>query len=206
MNLEKTEVLSISAHREELNIKLEGRTIRQNNSFIYERSETEVRRRVQAGANAWRQVEGVRSDRHISKKLKGKVLGACVIPAMVYGIETLPVSEKHQHRLQVCENNWVRRIAGVKRVDRRRMDELREEVGIQKCLMGRLVKNQLKWAGHVERMKEGRLPRMAYVHQQRGKRKRGRPRMRLRDCIESDMRKAELEDVAWRMVAQDRGQ
>ena len=78
MNLEKTDVLSISAHREELNIKLEGRTIRQNNSCIYlggavssdERSETEVRRRVQAGANAWRQVEGVRSDRHISKKLK----------------------------------------------------------------------------------------------------------------------------------------
>ena len=117
------------------------------------RSETEVRRRVQAGANAWRQVEGVMSDRHISKELKGKVLGACVTPAMLYGLETLPVTEKHQHRLQLCENNWVRRIDGVKRVDRRRMDELREEVGIQKCLMGRLVKSRMKWAGHVERMK-----------------------------------------------------
>ena len=141
------------------------------------RSETEVRRRVQAGTNAWRQVEGVMSDRHISNKLKGKLLGACVTPAMLYGLETLPVSEKHQHRLQVCENNWVRRIARVKRIDRRRMDELREEVGIQKCLMGRLVKSRLKWAGHVERMKEYRLPRMAYVHQKRGKRKRGRPRI-----------------------------
>ena len=29
VNLEKTEVLSIGAHRDELNIKLEGRTIRQ---------------------------------------------------------------------------------------------------------------------------------------------------------------------------------
>ena len=151
VNLEKTEVLSIGAHREELNIKLEGRTIRQNNSFIYlggavssdGRSETEVRRRVQAGANAWRQVEGVMSDRHISQKLKGKVLGACVTPAMLYGLDTLPVTEKHQHRLQVCENSWVRRIAGVKRLDRRRMDELREEVGIEKCLMGRLVKSRM---------------------------------------------------------------
>ena len=52
VNLEKTEVLSIGAYREELNIKLEGRTIRQNSSFIYlgvavssdGRSETEVRR------------------------------------------------------------------------------------------------------------------------------------------------------------------
>ena len=214
VNLENTEVLSIGAHREELNIKLEGRTIRQNNSFIYiggavssdGRSETEVRRRVQAGANVWRQVEGVMSGRHISKKLKGKVLGACVTPAMLYGLETLPVTDKHQHSLQVCENNWVRRIAGVKRVDRRRMDELREEVGIQKCLMGRLVKSRMKWAGHVERMKEDRLPRMAYIHQERGKRKRGRPRMRWRDCIERDMRKAELEDVDWMMLAQDRAQ
>ena len=136
------------------------------------RSETEVRRRVQAGANTWRQVGGVMSDRHISKKLKGKVLGACVTPAMLYGLETLPVTEKHQHRLQVCENNWVRRIAGVKRVDRGRMDELREEVGIQKCLMGRFVKSRLKWAGHVERMKEDRLPRMAYMFTRRGERER----------------------------------
>ena len=214
VNLEKTEVLSIGAHSEELNIKLEGRTTRQNNSFIYlggavsseGRSETEVRGRAQAGANAWRQVEGVMSDRHISKKLKGKVLGACVTPAMLYGLETLHVTEKHQPRLQVCENNWVRRIAGVKRVDRRRMDELREEVGIQKCLMGILVKSRMKWAGHVERKKEDRLPRMAYVHQERGKRKRGRPRMRWRDCIERDMIKAELEDVDWRVLAQDRAQ
>ena len=35
VNLEKTEVLSIGTHREQLNIKLEGRTIRQNNSCIY---------------------------------------------------------------------------------------------------------------------------------------------------------------------------
>ena len=163
VNFEKTEVLSIGAHREELSIKLEGRTIRQNNSFIYlggavssdGRSETDVRRRVQDGANTWRQVEGVMSDSHISKKLKGKVLGACVTQAMLYGLETLPVFEKHQRRLQVCENNWVRRIAGVKRVDRRRMDELREKVGIQKCLMGRLVKSRMKWAGHVERCSPG---------------------------------------------------
>ena len=161
---------------------------------------------MQAGANAWRQVEGVMSDRHISKTLKGKVLGTCVTPAMLYGLATLPVSEKHQHRLQVCENNWVRQIAGEKRVDRMRMDEPREEVGIQKCLMGRLVKSRVKWSGHVERMKEDRLPRMAYVHQERGKRKRRRPRMRWRDCIDRDMRKAELEDVDWRMVTQDRGQ
>ena len=52
------------------------------------------------------------------------------------------------------------------------MDELREEVGIQKCLMGRLVKSRMKWAGHVERFKDDRLPRMAYMFTRRGERER----------------------------------
>ena len=48
VNLEKTEVLSIGAHREELNIKLEGRKIglRQNNSFIYTWWSSEQRRAI----------------------------------------------------------------------------------------------------------------------------------------------------------------
>ena len=40
----------------------------------------------------------------------------------------------------VCENNWVRSIVGVKRVDRRRMDDLREEIGVQMSSTGRFVK------------------------------------------------------------------
>ena len=45
-------------------------------------------------------------------------------------------TDREQQRLQVCEKNWVRRIAGVKRVDIRRMDELREEIGVQMSLTG----------------------------------------------------------------------
>ena len=41
--------------------------------------------------------------------------------------------------MQVCENNWIRKIVGVKRVVRR-MDELREEGGVQMSLKGRRVK------------------------------------------------------------------
>ena len=41
------------------------------------------------------------------------------------------MTEKQQERLQVCENNWVRRIAGVKRIEKQRIEELREEVGVK---------------------------------------------------------------------------
>ena len=48
-----------------------------------------------------------------------------------------------QQRLQVCDNNWVRNIARVTRSDRRRMVELREEMGVQRSLIERLVRKQI---------------------------------------------------------------
>ena len=117
LNLEKTEVLHIGHQREELDIELEGKKLIQRDSFVYlggavcgdGKTEREVRRRVQAGANAWRSVEGVMAGRRISNRLKGKVMSTCVTPACLYGTETLALTELQQQRLQVCENNWVRK-------------------------------------------------------------------------------------------------
>ena len=53
----------------------------------------------------------------------------------------MALTERQQQRLQVCENNWVRRIAGVNRVDGGRMDDLMEEIGAQISLMVKLVIN-----------------------------------------------------------------
>ena len=66
LNLERTEVLHIGHQREELDIELEGKKLTQRDSFVYlggvvcgdGKTEREVRRRVLAGANAWRAVEG----------------------------------------------------------------------------------------------------------------------------------------------------
>ena len=73
------------------------------------KKEREVRRRAQAGANAWRAVEGVMADRRISQRIKGKVMSTGVTPACLYGTEILALTELQQQRMQVCENNWVRK-------------------------------------------------------------------------------------------------
>ena len=191
LNLEKTEVLHIGHQKEELDIELEGNILNQRDSFVYlggavcgdGKAEREVRRRVQAGANARRAVEGVMADRRIAKRLKGKVMSTCVTPTCLYGTETLALTELQQHRLQVCENNWVRKIARVTRADRRRMVELREETGVQRSLIERLVRSRLQWAGHVERMADERLPKRAAELREHGKMRRGRPILRWEDCV-----------------------
>ena len=123
------------------------------------KSEVEAWRRIQVCANARRRVEGVMANRKVSIKLKRKVLLSCVTPANLHGLETVALIERQQ-RLQVC-NNCVRRIVGVKRVDRRRMDELREEIGVQMSLTGRLVKCRVTWAGHLVKMGEERMAERA---------------------------------------------
>ena len=82
INVEKTEVLHIGHQREELDIELEWKKLTQEDSFVYlggavcgdRKTEREVRRRAQAGENAWRAVEGVMADRRIPTRLKGKAI------------------------------------------------------------------------------------------------------------------------------------
>ena len=87
MRMEKNEVLWVGQQRKYMNIRLEGNLNRQENRFEYlggtvtrdGKSEAEVWRRIQVGANAWRRVEGGMADKIISRKLKRMVLMLCVI-------------------------------------------------------------------------------------------------------------------------------
>ena len=111
-------------------------------------TEREVRRRAQAGANAWRAVKGVMADRRISKRPKGKVVSTCVTPACLYGTETLAMTELQRQRLQVCQKNRVRKIARVTRADvqeknggvkgrNRSAEELERETGEEQTTVDR---------------------------------------------------------------------
>ena len=46
------------------------------------------------------------------------------------------MTERQQHRLQVCEHNWIRKIARVARANRR-AEELDRETGEEQTTVGR---------------------------------------------------------------------
>ena len=68
-------------------------------------------------------------------------------------------------------------------VNRRRMDELREEIGMQMSLTGRLVKCRLRMVGHLVWMGKERMAKRADRLSEKGRRKRGRPRLRWEECV-----------------------
>ena len=63
--------------------------------------------RISAGANAWRKVEGVMGDGHISRKHKGNVVSPCVMPAYMNALETMALTEI-QEKIRFAKNNLVR--------------------------------------------------------------------------------------------------
>ena len=74
------------------------------------------------------------------------------------------------------------------------MKYMREEVGTKACIIGKIVKSRMKWAGHMVRMKDERLPKRSETKTQEGCRKRGRRQLRWEDCVKRDLRKAEEEE------------
>ena len=103
----------------------------------------------------------------------------------LYRLETVAMIDKQQDKLQVCENNWVRRIVEVKGIDDRRMEALREEVS---------VRESHEEAGE-EPAKVGwtcgkngeRLMAIVNALRVEGRRRRGRPRLRWEDCVKGDL-------------------
>ena len=90
-------MLWVGQQKKDQAIRLDGKKLNRGDSFVYlggavcgdGATEMEIRRRIQDGLIAWRKVEGVMVNRHISQKLKGKVLSSCIIPAYLCGLETL---------------------------------------------------------------------------------------------------------------------
>ena len=51
------------------------------------------------------------------------------------------------------------------------MKDLREGVRTKACVVGRIVKSRMKWAGHMVRMKDDKLPIRSETKKQEGFRK-----------------------------------
>ena len=52
------------------------------------------------------------------------------------------------------------------------------EVGTKACIFGKIGKSRMKWAGHIVRMKDDKLPKRSETKKQESFRKRGRPQLR----------------------------
>ena len=113
-----------------------------------------------------------------------------------------------ERRLRVFENRMLRRIFGPKR------DEVtgewrtlhNEELNELYCSpnITRVLKSRMRWAGHLVRMREGRVVYRVLVGKPGGKIPLGRPRCRWEDNIKIDLQKVRCGGMDWIELAQGR--
>ena len=62
---------------------------------------TEVNKRTQCGWNNWIKMSGVLCGKSVPTHVKGKIHTTIVQPAMLYGMETVPMTSYHVKQLEV---------------------------------------------------------------------------------------------------------
>ena len=200
----KTEYMCVGQRSTKPAILMQGEVVPETCEFKYLGSTiqkhgdcgTEVKRRTQAGWNSWRKVTGVMCDRRMPNELKGNVYKAVVRPAMMYGMETVPLTKKQERELEVTEMRMLRWTLGLTKLDRERNENVRERLGVEE-ISRKIRESRLRWFGHVERRDTEYVGKRVLEMEIAGKRKRGRPKRRWMDCIEKDMSEVglEVEDV-----------
>jgi hypothetical protein len=115
------------------------------------------------------------------------------------------MTKKEEQAVLVFERKILRRIYGPKyghgewrTRTNRELEEMSKGENIVKWIKGQ----RISWLGHLDRMEENRMPKMIFIQELEGTRRRGRPRKRLKEEVERDL--LVLGVRRWRELATDR--
>ena len=110
---------------------------------------------------------------------------AAVITTLLYGAETWVLYRKQVKLLEPFHQRCLRSIMGIQRQDCVINEEVLERATCNTTSMeSMLMLRQLRWAGHVSRMDNSRMPKAVFYGELRqGKGDRGAPRKRFKDQL-----------------------
>ena len=131
-------------------------------------------------------------DRRLSACANGKVYKTIVRPAMLYGLETVPLTKKQQAELAVAELKMLRFCLGVTRMDKINNEFIRGTAQVRQ-IGDKVREARLRWHGYVQRRNAEYIGKKMCLELP-GKRRRGRPKTRFVDVLREDMRVVGVSD------------
>ena len=217
ISTKKTEVMHQPAPAKpyvEPNITINGQRLNSVSKFTYLGStlsrnvviDDEVNARLaKASAAFGRLHKNVWNRRGITTETKIKVYRAVILTALLYGCETWTVYQRHTRKLNHFHTTCLRKLLGIKWQDRIPDTEVLISAGLP-SIHTILMQSQLRWAGHVARMPDERLPKkLLFGELQEGKRSQGCPKKRFKDTLKASLKAFNIDHGTWEQTAQDRG-
>ena len=125
--------------------------------------ETAVTSRVRIGWMKFRECGELLHGRRFSLRTKRMVDHSCVRSAMLYGSETWCLRESEMAILRRTEKAMVRSMCGVKLEDRKKMEELMENLGLKETLDRMAKANGVRWYGRVIRRNDDNILKKAVI-------------------------------------------
>ena len=110
----------------------------------------EVNKRTQCGWNNWRKMLGVLCDKRVPQHANGNIHNTIILPAMQYGVETVPMTSSHVKKLEVTDMKMCRSTYDQALRYHVRNDYTRERLKIEN-FTGRCRNAILRWFGHIKR-------------------------------------------------------
>jgi hypothetical protein len=114
--------------------------------------------------------------------------------SLLYGSETWRLTESDKRRVETTEMDALRRFSRISRKDKIRNITLRQQIGLEEMIIKEIEQNQLTWYSHVQRMAEGRLPKIALNWMPKQRRARGRLKKNWMEGIKKAMNGRNLKE------------
>jgi len=124
------------------------------------------------------------------------IYNALIKSSLLYGSETWRLTENNKRRVEATEMDALTRSSRISRKIIRNVT-IRQQIGLEETIIKEIEQNQFTWYGHVQRMAEGRLPKIALKWMQNQKRARGRLKKNWMECIRKAMKKRNLNEGQW---------
>ena len=159
---------------------------------------------AKASASFGRLKKNVWDRRGLTLGTKLKVYNAVVISTLLYGCGTWTIYRRHARQLNHFHMTCLRKLLHIKWQDRVPNTEVLEQSGTM-SVHTMLLKAQARWAGHVVRMPDQRLPKqILYWELWYGKRSVGGQKKRYKDSLKSTLKELSINTDTWENKAQDR--
>ena len=168
-------------------------------------AEKDVNNRIRAAHAAYGKLHSrVFSNPGLTQKTKLMVYQAVVISTLLYACETWVLYRRDTKKLERFHQSKLRQILKIKWQDLITNNEvlLRAEM---ESIEATITRHQLRWAGHLARMPDNRLPKQVLFSElASGNRPRGAPKRRFKDQLKRTLKATEIDPTTWEADAANR--
>lgn len=184
INIQKTKLLVANSNYAYEILISEGQYIKEVNKFKYLGTLTtkegigspDIQLRIEQARRVLGSLNSIWWDKNISRNTKLRMGKTLVESVLCYNSEVWVVNAKYKQKLLAVEMDYLRRSAGISKLQRIRNHEIRRRMGAEENVIDRIEKRKLKWFGHLMRMQQQRWPKRLFQWTPAGRGIRGRPR------------------------------